>query len=114
MFHWFRLPCICGVLADFEQVIVLVLLRLLDATKVNKVTCWFNGPAFLWKPESEWTISAEFLPPKEEDPEVRKEVTVNATGIERYDILDTLEERISCWVNSCICEEVHFQIKRKD
>ena len=27
--------------------------RGLDATKVNKVTHWFNGPAFLWKPESE-------------------------------------------------------------
>ena len=72
--------------------------RGLDATKVNKVTLWFNGPAFLWKPESEWTISAEFQPPNEEDPEVRKEVTVNATGIKRYNILDTLEERISCWV----------------
>ena len=31
-------------------------------------------------------------------PEVRKEVTVNATDIERYNILDTLEEIISCWV----------------
>ena len=72
--------------------------RGLDATKVNKVTCWFNGPAFFWKPESEWTISAEFQPPTEEDPEVRKEVTVNATGIKRYNILDMLEERISCWV----------------
>ena len=65
---------------------------------MNKVTHWFNGPAFLWKPESEWTISAEFQPPNEEDPEVRKEVTVNATGIEKYNILDTLEERIFCWV----------------
>ena len=72
--------------------------RGLDATKVNKVTRWFNGPGFLWKPESEWTISTEFQSPNEEDPEVRKEVTVNATGIERYNVLDTLEERISCWV----------------
>ena len=57
--------------------------RGLDATKVNKVTRWFNGPAFLWKPESEWTISAEFQPPNEDDPEVRKEVTVNVIGIEK-------------------------------
>ena len=70
--------------------------RGLDATKVNKVTRWSNGPAFLWKPESEWTISAEFQPPNEKDTEVRKEVTVNATGTEMYNILDTLEERISC------------------
>ena len=68
--------------------------RGLDATKVNKVTCWFNGPGFLWKPESKWTISAEFQSPNEEDPEVRKEVTVNATDIERYNVLDTLEENI--------------------
>ena len=72
--------------------------RGLAATKVNKGARWFNRPAFLWKPESEWTISAEFQPPNDEDPEVRKEVTVNSTGIERYNILDTLEERISCWV----------------
>ena len=70
----------------------------LDATKVNKVIRWFNGPGLLWKRESEWTISAEFQSPNEEDPEVRKEVTVNATGIEMYNVLDTLEERISCWV----------------
>ena len=30
--------------------------RGLDATKFNKVSHWFNGPAFLWKPESEWTM----------------------------------------------------------
>ena len=40
----------------------------------------------------------ELQPPNEDDPEVRKEVTVNAIGIENYNILDTLEERISCWV----------------
>ena len=57
---------------------------------MNKVTRWFNGLAFLWKPE--------FQPPNEEDPEVRKEVIVNATGIEKYNILDTLEERIPSWV----------------
>ena len=57
--------------------------RGLDATKVNKVTHWFNGPAFLWKPESEWTISVELQPPNEDDPEVRKEVTVNAIGIKK-------------------------------
>ena len=34
--------------------------RDLDATKVNKVTRWFNGPDFFWKPGSESTISAEF------------------------------------------------------
>ena len=70
----------------------------LDATKLNKVTRWFNGPAFLWKPVSKWTISAEFQPPNEEDPEVRKEVTLNATDIENCNIWDTLEEIISCLV----------------
>ena len=71
--------------------------RGLDATKVNKVTCWFNEPAFLGKPESEWTISAEFQPPN--DPEVRKEVTVNAIGIENYNILDMVEKKIiSSWI----------------
>ena len=69
-----------------------------DATKVNKVTRWFNGPASLWKPESEWIISAELQPPNEDDPKVRKEVTVNVVGIEKHNILGTLEERISCWV----------------
>ena len=71
--------------------------RGLDATKVNKITRWFNGPVFLWKPESEWKISPEFQSPNEEDLKLRK-VIVNATCIERYNILDTLEERISCWV----------------
>ena len=73
--------------------------RGLDATKVNKVASWFNGSAFLWKPESEWTISAEFQPPNKKDPKVRKAVTVrNATGIDINNIMDTLEERISCKV----------------
>ena len=71
--------------------------RGLDATKIDKVTRWFKGPAFLWKPESEWTISTEFQPPNEDDPEVRKEVTVNAICIEKHNILYTLEEKISCW-----------------
>ena len=67
-------------------------------TKVNKLTRCFNGPAFFWKPESKWTISAELQPPNEDDLEVRKEVTENAIGIEKHNILDTLEERISCWI----------------
>ena len=70
--------------------------RGLDATKVTKVTRWFNGPVLPWKAESEWTVSAEFQPSNEEDPEVRKEVARNAIAIENCDILDTLEERISC------------------
>ena len=90
-------------------------------TKVNKVTRWFNGPAFLWKPESEWIISVELQPPNEDDPEVRKEMTVNAIGIKKQNILDTLEERISCWVKmkrtlaymkKCICR-LRAKIKGK-
>ena len=91
-------------------------------TKVNKVTRWFNGPAFLWKPESEWIISVELQPPNEDDPEVRKEMTVNAIGIKKQNILDTLEERISCWVKmkrtlaymkKCICR-LRAKIKGKN
>ena len=72
--------------------------RGLDLTKANKVTRWFSGPTFLWKPGSEWTTSAEFQPPNEDDPEERKGVTVIAIGIEEHNTLDTLEERISCWI----------------
>lgn len=71
--------------------------RGLDALKVNKVAPRFNVPAFLQKPESEQITSTEFKPPNEENPGVREEKTVNAIGIKNYNILDALEERISCW-----------------
>ena len=40
---------------------------------------WIDGPEFLWKPETEWPKSPEFRKgDDEDDPEVKKEVTVNA------------------------------------
>ena len=72
--------------------------RGLDVANVNKVIRWFSEPAFLQKPEHEWTISAEFKPPDEEDPEVRKEVTANTIDIKNCNILNMQEKRISCWV----------------
>ena len=47
--------------------------------------------------ESEWAISVELQSPNEDDPEVRKEITVNVIGIKKH-MLNTLEEKISCWV----------------
>ena len=34
--------------------------RGLDATNINKVTCWFSGPEFLWLTEAEWAIDTDF------------------------------------------------------
>ena len=56
--------------------------RDLDATRVNRLIRWFNGPAFLQRPESEWIISAELQPPNEQDPAVRNQVIVNTIGME--------------------------------
>ena len=40
---------------------------------------WIDGPEFLWKPETEWPKSPEIRKgDDEDDPEVKKEVTVNA------------------------------------
>ena len=69
--------------------------RGLDATKVNKVTRWFHDSAFPWKPESEVKISAELQLTNEEDPEVRREVNVNAIAIENCNILDMLKKNSS-------------------
>ena len=53
--------------------------RGLDATNINKVTHWFSGPEFLWQPEAEWDIDAEFEVHDSDDSEVCHHLAVNMT-----------------------------------
>ena len=55
--------------------------RGLDATNMNKVTCWFSGPEFLWQPEAEWDIDAEFEVHDSDDSEVCHHLAVNMTVV---------------------------------
>jgi len=60
---------------------------------------WITGPVFLWKPESEWPESCKNDSRannelQEEDPEVKKSVTMATISTEQQPKFATLEERL--------------------
>ena len=55
---------------------------------------WLNGPAFLYKPESEWPSSRPASETPEDDPELKRDVAVTAT-VAGDDLIDRIMLRYS-------------------
>ena len=67
----------------------------------KKLTCfdtWFQGPEFLWKPQSTWLNSSiqEMILDLKEDLEWRKQIKINVTSANE-DFISNMEIRFSCW-----------------
>ncbi|XP_041371491.1 uncharacterized protein LOC121385021 [Gigantopelta aegis] len=65
-----------------------------------KADFWFNGPGFLWKPETEWldvTPETDAVKIDSDDPEVKKTVNV-AVVSESCDVIDRLLCYFSDWM----------------
>ena len=58
---------------------------------------WFQGPKFLWKPQSSWETSSVPVLLQTEDLELKKQVKTNKTAVED-DLLGNTEEKYSCWL----------------
>ena len=61
------------------------------------IDTWFQGPKFLWKPQSSWEISSVPVLLQIENPELKKQVKTNKIAVE-YDLLGNIEEKYSCWL----------------
>ena len=61
-----------------------------------KVKMWYEGPKFLWEPESSRKRHHTVEEIDTDDPETKKEVFVNRIEV-KSDILETLETRFSSW-----------------
>lgn len=62
---------------------------------------WFNGPKFLWQDEEEWVPTTSVPETPQNDPEVRKIITVHVSKVKIDDtsnyLLTKLEETITSW-----------------
>ena len=63
--------------------------------KFVNIDIWFQGPKFLWKPQSSWEISSVPLLLQPEDPELKKQVKTNKIAV-ADDLLENTEEKYSC------------------
>ena len=70
--------------------------RGLDRTCLAKIKTWYEGPKFLWEPESSWKRDHTVKDIDTDHPETKKEVFVNSTEV-KTDILETLETHFSNW-----------------
>ena len=70
--------------------------RSLDGTCLAKVKMWYEGPKFLWEPESSWKRHHTIKEIATDDPETKTEVFVNRIKV-KTDILETLETCLSSW-----------------
>ena len=71
--------------------------RGMNFKKFDNIDRWFQGPKFLWKPQSSWEISSVPLLLQPEDPELKKQVKTNKIAVED-DLLGNTEEKYSCWL----------------
>ena len=65
--------------------------------KFLNIDRWFQGPKFLWKPQSSWETSSVPVSLQPEDPELKKQVKTNKIVVED-DPLGKIEEKHSCWL----------------
>ena len=70
--------------------------RGLDGTCLAKVKMWYEGPKFLWEPESSWKRHRTIKEIDTDDPETKKGLFVNMIEV-KTDILETLETCLSSW-----------------
>ena len=62
--------------------------RGLDGTCLAKVKMWYEGPKFLWEPESSWKRHHTIKEIDTDDPETKEEVFINRIEV-KTDILET-------------------------
>ena len=67
----------------------------LDGTWLAKVKMWYEGPKFLWEPES-WKRYHTIKEIDSDDLETKKEALVNNIEV-KTDILEKLETHLSSW-----------------
>ena len=72
----------------------------------------FNGPSFLWDEKQCWLQKCEINEVSEEDPELKKVISVNTTQIQENSLLTKLQERISSWTKIDISDKRH--VAKKD
>ena len=62
--------------------------RGLDGTCLAKVKVWYEGPKFLWEPESSWKRHHTIKEIDTDGPETKEEVFINRIEV-KTDILET-------------------------
>ena len=75
-----------------------------------EATRWFNGPSFLHQPRESWVLEQINPEISTEDPEVKKDIMVNAISVVKCSsILDRLEN-ISSWQRQkrVVCKMIEF------
>ena len=65
--------------------------------KFTNTNRWFQGPEFLWKPQSSLETSSDPVSMQPEEPELKKQVKINKITVED-DLLGTIEEKYFCWL----------------
>ena len=71
--------------------------RGLEALQEERVDRWFNGPSFLYNSKDSWPAEENVEIPVD-DPELKKEIKVNAVKIEDIEsILSIITSRVSNW-----------------
>ena len=78
--------------------------RGLSVEDVDAVSQWFQGPDFLWRAESQWKNQTPLDPIPNDDPEIRKPISVQASMVtESSYVITKLEERLSSWKRATAC-----------
>ena len=86
--------------------------RGLDSKMKHQIKRWFNGPSFLWDEKQCWLQKCEINEVSEEDPELKKVISVNTTQIQENSLLTKVQERISSWTKIDISDKRH--VAKKD
>ena len=71
--------------------------RGLDSKMKHQIKRWFNGSSFLRDEKQGWLQKCEINEVSEEDPELKKVISVNTTQFQENSLLTKLQERISSW-----------------
>ena len=72
--------------------------RGLTVEDVDAVNQWFQGPDFLWREENQWKKQTVLDPLPNDDPEIRKPISVQASIVKGSSyVITKLEERLSSW-----------------
>ena len=71
--------------------------RGMNFKKFVNINRWFQGPKFLWRPQSSWETSLVLVLLQPEDPELKKQVKTNKIAVED-DLLRNIEEKYSCYL----------------
>ncbi|XP_035989853.1 uncharacterized protein LOC118561756 [Fundulus heteroclitus] len=86
--------------------------RGLSADSFMSCKRWINGPDFLRRPEQEWPEPFEPQPVCSEDPEVKRDILINAIDIQPHDATTKFVHYFSSWAKLKI--SVAWLLKLKD